>query len=999
MEKLKVSSTRQKIHNWVTPTNRKQIPRYQTKGESMMSQLQRTITVCLMIGFCITFYHQASASPIVVTFPDANLEAAVRTKLGISSDPITADDMATIETLGIYNRNVSNIQGVEYAINMTLLGLGLNDVSDLTPLTNLTNLTRLSLNGNEISDVSPLVGLTNLEDLRLGNNNLTDITPLTGLTNVNYLTLGHNNVTNLSPLAGMTTMTTLQMNNNNFSDISPLSGMTAMTWLDIRQNDITDISPLSGMKELGFLSLGRNNISDLSPLVGMTKLDRLYLSENNVSDLTPLVGLTSLNSLNLSENNLNDLTPLVQVPSLEILWLSDNNLDNAAVAGLAGMTNLTELMLSSNNISDITSLTGMTSLIGIGLDYNQVSDISVMAGMTNLQGINLDYNQVKDISPVAKLKKLEVLSMYNNRVEIMDLSGANLPLLRSLDIHNSPVKEVLLTNATMNQLFFNTLMDGGGTYDAGLADLSGPYKHGPSILNMNWINFSDVSDFSLMYGMDDLEELSFRGASNLNGNKVVAMTNELASLNWLDVGGLWDSFDASEQNALCAWDAIPGNTLITTPVPEPTTLSMLLVLAGLITLWKKRKSTLTFCLMIGFLAGLSGQAQASPIVVNFPDSNLKTAVRDKLGIPSDPITIANMESMTGSFSANHENIYNIQGMEYATNLSLLTLYENHISDISPVSNLTNLTALSIWDNNISDISPVSGLTNLSWLSLSFNEVTDISSVVGLTNLTELYLNHNNISNISAVSGLTNLTNLAFSANNVSDISPLATLTNMVELGLYENNISDISALAGMTNLSHISLFTNSISNLSPLAGLTDLTKVFLHHNNISDTSPLSHLTDPRTLLLNSNNIQTLDFKNINWPLLAYFNISQNPLEEVFLNHAVLSQYTFDTLMDGGGISTYQGVAEKSDILHMDMSGVDFADITDLSTMYTADDLEELSLRGASNLDGSEVVAMTNELASLDWLDVGGLWDSFDATEKNALYAWDAVPGNTLVITP
>jgi len=66
-----------------------------------------------------------------------------------------------------------------------------------------------------------------------------------------------------------------------------------------------------------------------------------------------------------------------------------------------------------------------------------------------------------------------------------------------------------------------------------------------------------------MYGMDDLEKLLLAGATNLDGGQVVSLTGELDSMNWLDVRGLWDSFDVAPQGSLNAWDAVPGNTLIT----------------------------------------------------------------------------------------------------------------------------------------------------------------------------------------------------------------------------------------------------------------------------------------------------------------------------------------------------------------------------------------------------------------------------------------------------
>ena len=54
-----------------------------------------------------------------------------------------------------------------------------------------------------------------------------------------------------------------------------------------------------------------------------------------------------------------------------------------------------------------------------------------------------------------------------------------------------------------------------------------------------------------------------------------------------------------------------------------------------------------------------------------------------------------------------------------TNLTLLSLGNNNISDISPVAGLTNLTSLLLWDNSISDISPLVANTGLGEEDLVF----------------------------------------------------------------------------------------------------------------------------------------------------------------------------------------------------------------------------------------------------------------------------------------
>ena len=82
--------------------------------------------------------------------------------------------------------------------------------------------------------------------------------------------------------------------------------------------------------------------------------------------------------------------------------------------------------------------------------------------------------------------------------------------------------------------------------------------------------------------------------------------------------------------------------------------------------------------------------------------------------------------------------------------------------------LSALTNLSLFNNQISDIKPLSNLTNLTNLSLSFNQISDIKPLSNLTNLTSLYLLSNQISDIKTLSNLTNLTNLNLFSNPIVD---------------------------------------------------------------------------------------------------------------------------------------------------------------------------------------------------------------------------------------
>jgi hypothetical protein len=87
-----------------------------------------------------------------------------------------------------------------------------------------------------------------------------------------------------------------------------------------------------------------------------------------------------------------------------------------------------------------------------------------------------------------------------------------------------------------------------------------------------------------------------------------------------------------------------------------------------------------------------------PEIVNFPDGNLETVIRDALGKPAgEEITVAELATLT-TLSANLSNISDLSGLEYCINLTGIGLSENQIGDITPLSNLTSLTILRLVEN-------------------------------------------------------------------------------------------------------------------------------------------------------------------------------------------------------------------------------------------------------------------------------------------------------------
>jgi len=237
---------------------------------------------------------------------------------------------------------------------------------------------------------------------------------------------------------------------------------------------------------------------------------------------------------------------------------------------------------------------------------------------------------------------------------------------------------------------------------------------------------------------------------------------------------------------------------------------------------------LILCAVLGLLLGSVSVSvahfhillgAASDSVVVFPDQYLEAAVRTRIAKPTGDITTEDMARLTylETQSLGLYIIRNLTGLEYATNLYHLGLFQHAVSDLSPLAGLTNLQELILHGNTpIADLSPLAGLTRLGYVDLQ----------------------QDGISNISGLAGLDRLPWLTLSFNQISDLSPLAGLTGLLHLDLNWNLVSDLRPLAGLRNLGSLDLRGNQISDLSPLGGLTNLRGLYLAENQITDISAL-----------------------------------------------------------------------------------------------------------------------------------------------------------------
>ena len=910
-----------------------------------------------------------------VEFPDSNLRAAIESALGkVSGDPITTSDMAALTQLEARNSNISDMTGLEHAINLTSLNLDSNSISDITSLAGLTNLTSLSLNSNSISDLSSLAGLTNLTSLSLWGNSISDISSLSGLTNLTSLSLNSNSISYISSLSRLTNLRSLNLDGNSISYIPSLLGLTSLTRLSLSSNSISDIPSLSGLTNLTWLNLWNNSISDISSLSGLTNLSSLNLSSNSISDITSLGELTNLTELSLWGNSISDLSALVTNTGLgsgdtinvRVNPLSSVSIDThipvlqsrgAAVRFddiVAGVVELPDANLRAvieeelgKTSGDPITTSDMAALtrLRLGARNSNISDLAGLEHAINLTRLYLGGTSISDISSLARLTKLTFLSISGTSVsDITSLSG--LTSLRDLFLVNNSISDI----TPLSRLTDLTLLNLDGNL---------------------------ISDITSLLGLTNLTQLSLRR----NSISDITSLSRLTNLTLLNL----DRNSISDLSALAANTGLGNGDTVGVTVNPLSSVSIDTHIPAL----QSRGAKVRFDDIV------------PGVMVDISDANLRAAIAAELGKASgDLITTSDMASLA-RLSAINSNIVDLTGLEHAINLTSLSLWNTSISDISLLGGLTNLTQLSLWGNLISDITSLSELTNLTWLDLGNNSISDITSLSGLTNLTFLNLDRNAILDLSTLvtnTGLGNgdtvnvqvnplssvsidthipvlqsrgvtvefddivagvvefldsnlraaigtaldkasgdpittsdmvlLTRLDVSNSNISDLTGLEHAINLTSLDLAGASISDLSSLVGLTNLTSLNLGGTSISDLSSLVGLTNLTELNLWGTSISDLSSLVGLTNLTSLDLGNTSISDLSSLS-GLTNLTSLSLSSNLISDI-TSLSGLTNLTWLSLRR----NLISDITSLSGLTNLTLLNLDRNSISDLSALVT-----------------------------------------------------------------
>ena len=372
----------------------------------------------------------APAQAQVVTFPDPNLEAAVRDALSISSPtPIYQTNLSSTSftNFSANGRGIVDLTGLQYATNLTRLevrgAFGPPGLTDFSILANFRKLTYLDVAGNRATNGSPVAGLTNLTYLDLGwnrdatDNSIRDMSFLTNLRHLEWLSIFYLRFNDLGPLAGLTALTNVNFSYNyTATNSGALNALTNMVELYAASVGLSNITFASQMPRLDKLDFSYCNVSDLSPALGRNLLG-LWAAYNPLTNANLATNFTALNALHLDGDNLTNISSFGRLTALRELSL-DNNPGIVSLSFLTGLTNLTYLSVGQLPLTSVTVLSGLTNLTELHLhDNTALTSITPLAGLTNLYHLDLNNCPGVNFDQVTNLVNLRYLDLDNDNLQ------------------------------------------------------------------------------------------------------------------------------------------------------------------------------------------------------------------------------------------------------------------------------------------------------------------------------------------------------------------------------------------------------------------------------------------------------------------------------------------------------------------------------------------------------------------------------------------------------
>ena len=558
--------------------------------------------------------------------------------------------------------------------------------------------------------------------------------------------------------------------------LEPISELSDIVWLDISGTSIEDLSPLRNANKLKVLRADSTLINDLTALKYGITIEELEVSNTNIDDISVLTSLRNLTKLNLANTMVNRINNLKSCPNLTSLNLSGCKISNIGI--LQDLTNLKSLDISHTSVRDLAPISHLVSLQSLNISSTPVTHLQDLSALENLIELYCNNTSISDLSPLKNNRRLNKIYCNHSKVGDKEASAFtmtnpytlvifdtealvkwwnNLPIYwkalfsKQLQIEGEPTAEQLHQIINMQELDLS-----GNTFVQSLLPVS-------RLTNLKSLDVSrtEIPNLFAIQGLANLETLNIESTYIKDLTPLQDMTN----LKFLNI----------------------QNTPITDLTPLVNDNSIETILADS-TITKKNVMDLK-----------ESQRQVTVIYQtkqlqewwNGIDPLWQDIFREHINCQNDfPNAfelqkIVDLREMVISMETPITSLDPIQDFIW---LERLTINNQAVHDLTPLTNKKYLLELNAENNPISSLSPIEGSTMLELLNVENTQIKELGPLAKMNNLVTLNAGGTPVKSLKPLSGLQKLENLFVNNTNVKSLSPVEDIASLKQLKVYNTKV-------------------------------------------------------------------------------------------------------------------------------------------------------------------------------------------------------------------
>jgi Leucine-rich repeat (LRR) protein len=247
--------------------------------------------------------------------------------------------------------------------------------------------------------------------------------------------------------------------------------------------------------------------------------------------------------------------------------------------------------------------------------------------------------------------------------------------------------------------------------------------------------------------------------------------------------------------------------------------------------------------------------------VFIPDANFRSFLN--AGFPTfmdlsgDSLITDSASAFAGNFDCSNQNIADLTGIEYFTNIYRLECNSNQLTSLPDLSAITTLLRLYCHDNQLTSLPDFSLNASLLDIYCENNQMASLPDLSDNTALLHLICNNNLLTELPDLSANIDLLYLHVDNNQLTSLPDLSNNTELCELSCNNNQLKCLPDLAANTNLYDLACNGNSLPLLPDLSANTALKYIYCHSNSLKSLPDLSNCTSLVTLVCDNNQLTSL----------------------------------------------------------------------------------------------------------------------------------------------